>query len=164
MSSYTRLPSALEITFNPKLKEDDFRIPEDVGKDFLTKKRTVEETPLGLSGSPAEEIAPGVVVVPELWKVEEIRQTDDIVIPEAPISNGHSKRVIEDAAKRFPSLPVKAVITTSDAWPHIGGLREYAARGIPIYALDLNRPIIERLLSAPHHIAPTRLPDSRFLR
>lgn len=34
-------------------------------------------------------------------------------------------------------------------------LREYIARGIEIYTLDLNRPILERLAAAPHE----RLPD-----
>lgn len=146
-----------ELTFNPKLSKQDFAIPEDTRKAFAASKRVVEDTPLGLVDSPAKEIAPGVVVIPGLWNVTEIRQSDGIVILDAPISNGYSKLVIEDATKRFPGLSVKAVITTSDAWPHIGGLREYAARGIPIYALDLNRPILERLLAAPHHLAPDAL-------
>jgi hypothetical protein len=38
-----------------------------------------------------------------------------------------------------------------------GGLREYAARGIAIYALDLNRPIIERMLASPHRLSPDAL-------
>jgi hypothetical protein len=49
------------------------------------------------------------------------------------------------------------VVTTSDSWPHIGGLREYVARGIPVYALDLNRPILERLTAAPHTLEPDAL-------
>jgi hypothetical protein len=146
-----------ELRLNPTLSEQDFAIPDDAKKAFLARKRSIEDTPFGLPDSPAKEIAPGVVVVPGLWNVVEIRQTDGIVVLDAPISNGYSKQVIEDAMKRFPRLPVKAVISTSDAWPHIGGLREYAARGIPIYALDLNRAIVERILSAPHRLAPDAL-------
>jgi len=146
-----------ELTLNPTLKDEDFAIPEDVKKSFVAHKRTVEDAPLGIPSSALQEIAPGVVFIPGLWNVEEIRQTDGVVILEGPISNGYSKRVIEDATKRFPNLPIKAVVTTSDSWPHIGGLREYAGRGIPIYALDLNKPILERLLSAPHHSAPDAL-------
>jgi hypothetical protein len=146
-----------ELTFNPPVKAEDFAIPEEVRKSFLSRKRKNEDIPLGLGGSPAREIAPGVVLVSGLWNVEEIRQSDGIVILEGPIASGYSKRVIEDARKRFPGLPIKAVISTSDAWPHIGGLREYAAEDIPIYALDLNRPILERLLSAPHHLEPDTL-------
>jgi hypothetical protein len=48
-------------------------------------------------------------------------------------------------------------VTTSDAWPHIGGLREYAARGIPVYALDANRPILERLFAARRTTNPDAL-------
>jgi hypothetical protein len=48
-------------------------------------------------------------------------------------------------------------VTTSDSWPHIGGVREYAARGIPIYALDLNRAILTRLMAAPHRLHPDLL-------
>src|SRR5262249_18496705 len=144
-------------TFNPAVKEQDFAISEEVKKDFLARKRKTEDVPLGRGSSPAQEVAPGVELISGLWNVEEIRQSDGIGILEGPISSGYSKRVIEDARKRFPGLPIKAVISTSDAWPHIGGLREYAAEGIPVYALDLNRPILERLLSAHHHLEPDTL-------
>jgi hypothetical protein len=146
-----------ELTLNPTLSEQDFAIPDDAKKTFLARKRPIEDTSLGLPSTPAKEIVPGVVVIPGLWNVTEIRQSDGIVILDAPISNGYSKQVIDDATKRFPGLAVKAVITTSDAWPHIGGLREYAARGIAIYALDLNRPIIERMLASPHRLSPDAL-------
>ena len=68
----------------------------------------------------------------------------------APISSGYSAEVLAEAARRFPRLPVKAVISTSDAWPHFAGVREYAALGIPIYTLDLNRPAVMRSIDTPH--------------
>lgn len=49
------------------------------------------------------------------------------------------------------------MVTTSDAWPHLGGVREYVARGIPVYGLDLNRPILERLLKADYTAKPDAL-------
>jgi len=52
------------------------------------------------------------------------------------------------------------VISTSDSWPHIAGVREYVAQGVPIYALDLNRPILERLIAAPRHAHPDALARS----
>ena len=149
-----------ELTLNPKLDGEDFAIPDKIKEAFFARKRTIEDTPLALNNSPAQELAPGVVMIPGLWNVEEIRQSEGVVILEGPISNGYSKQVIEDAAKRFPGLPIKAVITTSDSWPHIGGLREYAARGIPIYALDLNKPILDRLLSSQHRLSPDALAAS----
>jgi len=54
-------------------------------------------------------------------------------------------------------VPIKAAVTTSDAWPHLAGIREYVARGIPMYALDLNLPILKRMIEAPH----TSFPDLR---
>jgi hypothetical protein len=146
-----------ELTLNPKTVDDDFHIPEEVKRDFLAKKVEIEDMPFGNTSELAREIAPDVVFVPGRWNVVEVRQPDGVMILEAPISNGYSSKVIDDVEKRFPGVPIKGVITTSGAWPHIGGLREYAARGIPIYALDLNRPILERLLAAPHTLRPDTL-------
>lgn len=146
-----------EVTFNVPLKEEAFAIPEDVKKAFATRARTIEEFPLGSSNDPPQELAPGVVQVRGAWNVTEVKQDDGIVIIEGPISDGYSAKVIADAEKRFNGLPIKALITTSDAWPHVGGLREYVARGIPVYALDLNRPILEKLFAAPHRLNPDAL-------
>ncbi len=68
-----------------------------------------------------------------------------------------SDKVLDEAKKRFPNEKIKAVITTSDAFPHFGGVREYAAQNIPIYVLDANRSIIEKVLSAPHKFYPDSL-------
>ncbi len=59
--------------------------------------------------------------------------------------------------RRFPSVPIKAVISTSDAFPHFGGLREYIGRGIPAYVLDVNQPLIEKLLNAQYKTFPDSL-------
>jgi hypothetical protein len=59
--------------------------------------------------------------------------------------------------RRWPGVPVKAVISTSDAWPHLAGLREFAARGIPIYVLDLNVAILQRLVAAHRTCFPDAL-------
>jgi len=100
------------------------------------------------------------VKVPSSWDIIEVKQDDGIVIFEGPLSSGYSARAIEDAQKRFPGIPIKAVITTSDAWPHIGGMREYVARGVPVYALDLNKPILDRLFKAPYKSFPDALAKS----
>jgi len=86
------------------------------------------------------------------------------------MSSGYSAKVIQLAKAKYPGMPIKAVITTSDSWPHIGGLREYVADGIPVYVLDRTIPLINRFLYAPRtefpdHLAqkptpPTLLPVS----
>ncbi|MGH8377354.1 MAG: MBL fold metallo-hydrolase, partial [Gammaproteobacteria bacterium] len=149
--------SITSLTINPTIDQESLSIPADVRKDFLAHVRTIDELPLGIPGQPAVEIEPGVIHIPGYWNVNLIRQPDGIVVLEGPISSGYSVKVLAEAHKRFPTLPVKAVITTSDSWPHIGGLREYVARGIPIYALDLDKPILERLFKSSHRYRPDDL-------
>jgi hypothetical protein len=150
------------LTINPQFEANSFSIPTEVKKAFESSaQRTIEDTPLGHSNNPAVEIAPGVVQIPGAWNVTLVRQSDGVVVIEAPISSGYSDKVLAEAKKRFPGLPIKAVISTSDAWPHIGGVRVYAAREIPVYALDLNGPILERLIASPRHFHPDALERQR---
>jgi hypothetical protein len=155
--------TATEVKPNPATTEEDFAIPEDVRKASIAGVRDLDEIPVGSPNRPPVEIAPGVEYMVAGFSATEIRQSDGIVILEAVVSSGYSAKMIEDAQKRFPGLPIKAVITTSDSWPHIGGIREYAARGIPIYALDLNKPVLTRLIAAPHKLHPDALAKSSRL-
>lgn len=152
-STYT----ANELKFNPSFSEEDFAIPEDVRKASLAAARDLDQIPVGSASRPPVEIAPGIEYMQAGFSATEIRQSDGIVIVEAVVSSGYSAKIIEDAQKRFPGLPIKAVVTTSDAWPHLGGIREYVARGIPVYALDLNKPILTRVIDAPHKLHPDAL-------
>jgi glyoxylase-like metal-dependent hydrolase (beta-lactamase superfamily II) len=149
-----------QVRFDVPWNADNFNIPEDVQKQFQQQSKRVDDVQFGSQARPPHELAPGVVKVAAAWDVIEAKQDDGIVIFEGPLSSGYSSRVMEDAKKRFPGLPIKAVITTSDSWPHIGGMREYVAQGIPIYALDLNRPILERLFKAPYRSFPDALAKS----
>ncbi len=134
----------------------ELTIPQEVRAKFNPNApaRNLDSIPLGLNGQPAKELAPGIVFIPGRWNVTLVKQDDGIVILEAPISSGYSAKVIAEAHRRFPAQPIKAVITTSDSWPHLAGIREYAAQGIPIFALDLNRPILERVLAMPYTSRP----------
>lgn len=147
------------LTLDATLHDADFAIPPDVRAHFdpQAKPQTPEDVPLGNPRAPAVELAPGVVVIPGAWNVGIIRQDDGLVILEAPISSGYSAKVIAEAKRRYPGVPIKAVISTSDSWPHLAGVREYVAAGIPLYALDINRPILERTLAAPHTVQPDTL-------
>jgi hypothetical protein len=144
------------------LNESDLTIPDEVRKRYNpnSKAADLEARPLGIPGQPAQELRPGIVFIPGAWNATFIHQDDGIVILEAPISSGYSAKVIAEAQKRFPGLPVKAVITTSDSWPHLAGIREYVAQGIPIYALDLNRPILERVIAGKRTTKPDTLERS----
>jgi hypothetical protein len=95
--------------------------------------------------------------VPASFDILEVRQESGFVIVEGPLSSSYSEKVIADAQKRFGEARLSAVITTTDAWPHIGGLREYVARGVPIYAPTLNLPILQRLMAAKYITEPDAL-------
>lgn len=149
------------LKLNEPVTDEQFKISDDTKKVFAANPAVkIDDLPLGMPNRPVAEPAPGIVKVPGRWDIAYIRQPDGIVILESPISSGYSVKVLEEAKKRFPNEKIKAVITTSDAFPHFGGVREYAAQGIPIYALDVNRPIIERVLAAPHKFYPDNLEKS----
>jgi hypothetical protein len=143
------------------LSSDDFAIPQSERDAFASRgDQPLNDLLLGSPTRPAVELAPGVVVIPGSWGVALVKQSDGVVVLEAPISAGYSARVIDEAKRRFPGLPIKAVVTTSDSWPHFGGIREYVARGIPVYLLDLNVPQIRRALESPHRFYPDALAKS----
>lgn len=126
-------------------------VPEAVAAQFRpdAPPRDVTSIPLGAKRT---AIAPGIFLVEGPWNVTIVDQGDGIVILEAPTGSNYSVQVLAEAAARYPGKPVKAVVTTSDSWPHLAGIREYAARGIPIYALDLSETIVRRTLAAPYTV------------
>jgi hypothetical protein len=144
-----RVLTITDIATNVDFPPDAFVISANDKAAFDKRKAsTVEDRPLGLPNQPAVEVVKDIVHIPGAWNTTLVRQTDGIVILEGPISSGYSSKVLAEAERRWPGIAVKAVVSTSDSWPHIGGIREYVARGIPVYALDLNVPILTRLVTA----------------
>jgi hypothetical protein len=104
----------------------------------------------------AVTLGPDFVQVPSSWNVEFVNQPDGVIVIEAPIGSNYAKQAFAFARSHFHKR-IKGVITTSDSFPHIAGVRQAVAEGIPIYALDLNLPILRRLIAAPHHLLPDDL-------
>jgi glyoxylase-like metal-dependent hydrolase (beta-lactamase superfamily II) len=146
-----------KIGVNETLDAPQLTIPDQVRTAFAALPAVVGVAALKFDAARANELAPNVTQFSGNWNVAFVRQPDGLVVIEAPIGSSYSAAVLAEAEKRYPGVRVKAVITTSDAWPHLGGVREYAARGIPIYACDLNRPILERLLKADYSAHPDTL-------
>ncbi|MGH8146596.1 MAG: hypothetical protein ACREPY_09700 [Rhodanobacteraceae bacterium] len=90
------------------------------------------------------------------WNVMVVRQPDGLVVIEAPQSSAHSAQVLDLLGKRFPDVPVKALVSTTDSTWHIAGVRTYVARGIPVYVLDANKTRLAREIGASH----SQLPDA----
>jgi hypothetical protein len=105
--------------------------------------------------------APGVDIFLGSWNSTVVKQSDGIVILEAPISGLYTQGVIEEARKRYPGMPIKAVLSTSDSWPHTGGVRLAVAQGLPVYILDLNQPLLDKMINAPHALDPDALANSK---
>ncbi len=145
-----------KLQIDEPLVETDLLISADVRAKYQPDAPPVDldKRPLGDPKQPAKELASGIIFIPGSWNATFVRQEEGIVILEAPISSGYTAKVIAEARRRFPGQPIKAVITTSDSWPHLAGIRECVAQSIPIYALDLNLPILERVMNAPHKSKP----------
>ena len=149
----------MKIAVNQALDDKDFTIPAEAKAAFEKLPTATRFSMLKLDPEKQRvEIEPGKIVqYGGNWNVAFVQQPDGIVVIEAPVGSHYSVQVLDEAAKRYPGVKVKAVVTTSDAWPHMGGVREYVARGIPVYALDLNQPILERLLKADYAAHPDAL-------
>jgi hypothetical protein len=158
--------TVLTLDLAPAVSDDSFAITPEARQAFARMAAAppavaaIGEVGSGRPRREPVEVAPGIIVLPGRWYATLVRQDDGIVVIEAPISSEYSAQVLAEAERRFPGVPVKAVISTSDAWPHIGGVREYVARGIPVYTLDLNCPILARLAAAPFALAPDALARS----
>ena len=135
----------LDVAVSP----DSIAIPDSVRASFNARGAAERAGPSQPKLTPVE-IADGVVLYQGGYQAAAVRQDDGVVIIEGPESNAKSRAVLADIGTRWPSARVKAVVSTSPMWMHIGGLREYAARGIPIYALDVSVPVVRALLGSPH--------------
>ena len=145
-----------KLQMDAPIEEAKFAIPDKIREQYRkASSLSLEQVPLVTDS--AKDLAPGIVFIPGPWNVTIIRQQDGVVILEAPISSGYSARIISDAHQRFPGVPIKGLITTSDSWPHLAGIREYIAQGIPVYALDLNQPMVERVIADAHKTVPDAL-------
>ncbi len=157
-----------KLKLNADVPADSFKIPDNVIKQFEQMKSapkfTSQTFKLGQGFNRQIEkrstIGESVIIIPGIYTVTLIPQGDEVLIIEAPISNHYTKLVLEEVAKIFPGKKIKGVVSTGDAWTYMGGMREYVANEIPVYALNLNRPIINRLLNAPHTIIPDDLSKS----
>lgn len=91
-----------------------------------------------------------------------VEMRDHLIVFDAPVSDGHSKWVLDTAKARYPGKPVKYLVLTHHHMDHAGGLRAYAAQGATIVVGRGTAAHYRRVLAAPF----TRNPDlpSRDLR
>jgi glyoxylase-like metal-dependent hydrolase (beta-lactamase superfamily II) len=91
-----------------------------------------------------------------------VEMRDHLIVFDAPVSDAHSKWVLDAAKATYPGKPVKYLVLTHHHMDHAGGLRAYAAQGATIVAGRGTEAHYRRVLAAPF----MRNPDlpSRDLR
>jgi glyoxylase-like metal-dependent hydrolase (beta-lactamase superfamily II) len=152
-----RSTQALNVEFNVPIDEKSFAMDAKAAKQSAVPAGWKNGFRLGQSTA----LAPGIDLYLGAWNSTVVKQSDGVVILEAPISGPYTQSVINEARKRYPNAPLKAVLSTSDSWPHTGGVRFAVSQNLPVYILDLNQPLLERVLAAPHTLDPDALAASK---
>ncbi len=98
-----------------------------------------------------------LLIIPGSWFTAIVKQEDGLIIIDAPINSGYGSGILEIAKKRYPDIPVKAVISSSGAWPHVGGLRPFIASEIPVYHSPIISPVLKELSTADFSVNPDEL-------
>ena len=152
-----RSTQALNVEFNVQLDEKAF----DMNAGAVKQSAASPGWNRPFNVKQASTLAPGIDLFAGSWNATIVKEPDGVVILEAPISGLYMQGVIREARKRYPGRPINAVLSTSDSWPHTGGVRQAVAQRLPIYILDLNQPLLDRMMSAPHTIEPDALQKSK---
>jgi hypothetical protein len=146
----------LDIQFNVQLDEKNFAMDEKAAQQSMQQKGWDRSFRTDKSA----HLADGIDLYAGSWNTTIVQQSDGLVILETPISGTFMQGAFDEAKKKYPQSRIKAVISTSDSWPHVGGIRFDVAGGKPVYILDLNQPLLDRIVAAPHTIAPDALQSS----
>jgi hypothetical protein len=152
-----RSTQVLNIAINEPVEDKDFAIDAKIAKFSLQQKGWAGATFRGQ----AQTLADGITFFAGAWNTTLVKQPDGLVILESPISEHYTEGIVAEARKRYPDTPIKAVLSTSDSWPHVGGIRYDVAEQFPVYILDLNEPLLDRMVGAPHSIDPDALERGR---
>jgi glyoxylase-like metal-dependent hydrolase (beta-lactamase superfamily II) len=82
---------------------------------------------------------------------------DYAVIVEGPSSDARTAASLAEAKRLLPRKPVKYVINTHHHADHSGGIRAYAAEGIPIITHESHKKYYDEVIfKAPHTLNPDR--------
>lgn len=149
---------ALDVRFNAQIAEADFAMDAKAAAQSTATKGWER----AFSAAKKTELAPGIDLYQGSWNTTLVHLASGVVILETPISETFTRGIFEEAARRYPGEKVTAVLMTSDSWPHVGGLRYDVHSGAPLYVLDLNLPLLKRLLSVSP--APDGHADFRVLK
>jgi len=113
----------------------------------------------GPAGIRTEKIADGIwflnMGAPQSLLVE---FKDYLVIIEGGAGDDRTMATINEAKRMFPPKPIKYLVNTHHHFDHSGGIRGYAAEGVPIITHESHKRYFEeQIFKNPHTINPDRL-------
>ncbi|MGE0442263.1 MAG: hypothetical protein AB7S39_17405 [Gemmatimonadales bacterium] len=88
-------------------------------------------------------------------------QRDTVFLLDATTAEWRSRADSALIAALFPKARATVLVVTDLAWPHIGGVRFWAARGATIVTHDLSRPFLSQLLDRRWTLKPDLLETMR---
>lgn len=90
--------SITALAFDVPVPDSAFAIDSATQAMFVARhRRSLDEAVL--HGERAQDVAPGVVLLPGAWNVSLIVQPDGILVLEAPISSGYSRQALAEVAR-----------------------------------------------------------------
>ena len=148
-----RSTQALDVEFNVSLEDKSFVMDANTAKQDRNLVRLEPAVSPGSGHRPGQRYRS----VPRVLEFNRDQATGWNRHSGSPDIGDITQGIIEEARKRYPGALIKAVLSTSDSWPHTGGVRFAVAQGFPVYILDPNLPLLERVVKAPHTLEPDAL-------
>jgi glyoxylase-like metal-dependent hydrolase (beta-lactamase superfamily II) len=127
------------------------------------------ERPQGFEDLPANNPTPTPTVVElakDVYLVQDaangynvmfVAMNDHILVFEAPLNDGTSRRVMAKIKETVPNKPIKYVVTTHFHDDHSGGVRTYMGEGVTLVTTPGNKAYFEKVAKATRTIAPDAL-------
>jgi len=114
--------------------------------------------PAAAANPPAqsEKLGDGVYLITGGYAVIAVDFKDYIAFVESGQNEPRALAVIAEAKRLMPGKPIKYLINTHSHIDHSGGLRGFVAEGSTILTHQVNKPYLEKTLSAPHTLNPDK--------
>src|SRR5262245_58579561 len=110
---------------------------------------------------PVEKLGEGVHLILGGYACLAIEFKDHIVVVEGPQSEARARAVIAEAKRLIPNKPIRYVVNTHTHIDHSSGLRAFVAEGATIITHQSNKAYLEKVLNAPHTLAPDLMTESK---